>query len=327
MQAGGPFQPRTMVRWLRFQPGGILIPFLFQEEGAVMATQRQIEANRENARKSTGPRTEAGKAASSANALRHGLTAELLVLLTDEDGDAFKRLREGVIADLAPAGALQEVLAERAAVLLWRLDRVARMEAELFFHGEIVFDHAALNREEWKIIFPLPFVDELGEEAKAVREEFRKQRDHLDDCMNAAAPCARVLVERRESARAFDQFARHEAMLQRSLTRTLDEFRRLRDVVGASGAAMEPDAPQPDDSADRDAEPAAEADPDPAQASDARPAAPQGAREEPASESRAGAVPSDREEILQNEANSAQRVEGAPNSAGGVNPPTAPPVA
>lgn len=281
-----------------------------------MATQRQIEANRENASKSTGPRTEDGKAASSANALRHGLTAELLVLLPDEDGDAFKRLREGVIAELAPAGALQEVLAERAAVLLWRLDRVARMEAELFFHGEIAFDHAALNRAERKIFFPLPFVDELGEEAKAVRDEFRKQRDHLDDCMNAGAPCARVLVERRESARAFDQIARHEAMLQRSLTRTLDEFRRLRDAADASGAAMEPDAPQADESAD----------PDPAPASDARPAAPQGARE-PAGESRAGAAPHDGEEILQNEANSEQRLEGAPNSAGSVNPPTAPPVA
>ena len=292
-----------------------------------MATQRQIEANRKNASKSTGPRTEAGKAASSANALRHGLTSELLVLLSDEDGDAFKRLREGVIADLAPAGALQEVLAERAAVLLWRLDRVARMEAELFFHGEIVFDHLALDREEGKVFLPRLFDDQLGEKAKAVREEFRKQRDHLDDCMNAAAPCARVLVERRESARAFDQIARHEAMLQRSLNRTLDEFRRLRDAAGASGAAMEPEAPQPDESADCDAEPAAEvADPDPAPASAARPAAPQGARA-PVSESQVGAGRDAEKEILQNEANSAQRLEGAPNSASGVRPSTTPPVA
>lgn len=326
MQAGGPLQPRTMVRWLWFRPGVILIPFPIQEEGAVMATQRQIETNREDASKSTGPKTEEGKAASSANALRHGLTAELLVLLPDEDGDAFERLREGVIADLTPVSALQEVLAERAAVLLWRLDRVARMEAELFFHGEIVFDHAALNREERKVFIPRLSDDQLGEEAKAVRDEFRKQRDHLDDYMNAAAPCARVLVERRESARAFDQIARHEAMLQRSLNRTLDEFRRLRD---AAGAAVEPDAPQPDESADREAEPAepaAGADPDPAPASDARPAAPEGSCKT-ASESRAGTGRDAEKDILQNEANSAQRLEGTPNSASGVSPPTAPPVA
>ena len=203
------------------------------------------------------------------------------------------------------------------------------MEAELFIHGEIAFDHAALNREERKVFLPRLFDDEPGEEAKAVRDEFRKRRDHLDDCMNAAAPCARVLVERRESARAFDQIARHEAMLQRSLNRTLDEFRRLRDAAGttgATGAATEPDAPQPERSTDPDPAPAAEADPDPAPASDARPDAPQGSCE-PASESRAGAGRDAEKKILQNEANSAQRLEGAPISGSGANPPTAPPVA
>ena len=288
-----------------------------------MATQRQIEANRENARKSTGPRTETGKAASSANALRHGLTAECLVLLPDEDGDAFERLRKGVIADLAPVGALQEVLAERAAVLLWRLDRVARMEAELFIHGDLALDRTSLVREELDAIVPLPLADQLGEEARAVRELFVERRSHLDACMYAEAPCARVLVERRSSARAFDQIARHEAMLQRSLNRTLDEFRRLRD---ASVTAMEPDAPQPDESADRDAEPAPGADPDPAPANDASPAVPQGARE-PAGESPSGTARGDGDVILRNEANSAQGFEGKCNSVGDVNPPTAPPVA
>ena len=288
-----------------------------------MATQKQIEANRENARKSTGPRTETGKAASSANALRHGLTAECLVLLPDEDGDAFERLRKGVIADLAPVGALQEVLAERAAVLLWRLDRVARMEAELFIHGDLALDRTSLVKGYTDAVFPLPFVDQLGEKAKAVRDEFDKRIDLLDASMHAEAPCARVLVERRSSARAFDQIARHEAMLQRSLNRTLDEFRRLRD---ASVTAMEPDAPQPDESADRDVEPAPRADPDPAPADDASPAAPQGARE-PAGESPSGTARGDGDVILQNEANSAQRFEGTCNPVGDVIPPTAPPVA
>ena len=90
------------------------------EAGAVMATQRQIEANRENARKSTGPKTEAGKAVSSANALRHGLTAERLVLLLAEDGDSFERLRESVIADLAPAGALPCCSGGSTASPAWR---------------------------------------------------------------------------------------------------------------------------------------------------------------------------------------------------------------
>ena len=283
-----------------------------------MATKRQTKANRSNAKKSTGPKTEAGKAASSRNALCHGLTAEFLVLLPDEDGDAFERLRGGVIADLAPAGALQEVLAERAAVLLWRLDRVARMEAELFIHGDLALDRTSLVKDYTDAVFPLPFVDQLGEKAKAVRDEFDKRIDLLDASMHAEAPCARVLVERRSSARAFDQIARHEAMLQRALHRTLEEFRRLQ---GASPAKPEPEAPPP---ADPEPAPDVASDPEPAPCRAARAPARQG-QCSPARRPQAEAG-SDREKaFLQNEANSAQAAEGTLDSGSDTNPSTAPP--
>ena len=285
-----------------------------------MATKRQIKANRENARKSTGPKTEAGKAASSANALRHGLTAEILVLLPDEDGDAFERLRAGVIADLAPAGALQEVLAERAAVLLWRLDRVARMEAELFVHGDLALDRTSLVRDYTEAMHPMPFDDRLGDKAKAVRDEFEKRLIHLDASMYAEAPCARVLVQRESSARAFDQIARHEAMLQRALHRTLDEFRRLQ---GASPAKPEPEAPP---AAKPEAAQDAASGPEPAPTRAVRPPAPQVVRV-PASGPRTGAARDGEKETLRNEANSAQPVEGALDSGSDANPSTAPPAA
>ena len=62
-----------------------------------MATDKQIQANRRNARKSTGPKTEEGKARSRNNALRHGLTAELAVL-PHEDPHQYEELRAGFIA-------------------------------------------------------------------------------------------------------------------------------------------------------------------------------------------------------------------------------------
>ena len=285
-----------------------------------MATKRQIRANRENARKSTGPKTEAGKAASSANALRHGLTAEILVLLPDEDGDAFERLRESVIAELAAAGALQEVLAERAAVLLWRLDRVARMEAELFVHGDLALDRTSLVRDYTEAMHPMPFDDRLGDKAKAVRDEFEKRLIHLDASMYAEAPCARVLVQRESSARAFDQIARHEAMLQRALHRTLDEFRRLQ---GAAPVKPEPEAPP---AAEPEPAPDAASDPEPAPSRAVRQRAPQDQRP-PARKPQAEARPDREKALLQNEANSGQLFESAPNVEAGANLPTAPPVA
>ena len=259
-----------------------------------MATQRQIEANRRNARSSTGPKTETGKAASSANALSHGLTAADNVVLPEEDPDDFERLREGVIAELAPTGALQEVLAHRVAVLLWRLDRVARLEAELFVHGQLTVQRGKVGGPFHSSSILQGLVD-LPEEVNKRLEKCAFSRHMIDEDINEQVPSAQVLVERRQSARALDRIARHEAMLQRSLNRTLDEFRRLRD---ASAAA-----------ADTKATPsAAPADPDPAPAHDVRAPAPEG-RQPDSGEARAGAGHTDERAFLQNEANSAQTLE------------------
>ena len=95
-----------------------------------MTTEKQIEANRANAKKSTGPRTEAGKAVSRLNAVTHGLTPSEIVVW-DEDPDAFDRFRADVLAELQPEGFLEIAEAERAATILWRLRRVPAWEAAL----------------------------------------------------------------------------------------------------------------------------------------------------------------------------------------------------
>ena len=284
-----------------------------------MATQRQTEANRQNCRSSTGPRTEAGKAASSANALSHGLTAASTVVLPEEDADAFERLREGVIADLDPAGALQEALAQRIAVLLWRLDRAARLEAELFVHGQL----AMLRSRADQALDPgarLRRLAELPGESTEAREKLKQFRDQIDVDMCAQAPFAQILVERVESGRTYDLLARHEATLQRSLNRTLEEFRRLRD---ASGAAPKSNAPAPPDP---DPAPVATADPDPAPSCGARPPATQGPRTSAAG-AHAGAGRDGEKAFLQNEANSEQTFEETDDSGAGTDPPVAPSVA
>ena len=274
-----------------------------------MASRKQIRANRRNARKSTGPRSEAGKAASSANALSHGLTAARTVVLPEEEPEAFERLSQGVVADLAPAGALQQALAQRIAGLLWRLDRVARLEAELFAHGRLARRRDALARSGTQGLVSRVLAEHLGDKAQESQGELDEMRQRIDMEMQTEAPSARVLVERKESARAYDQLARHEATLQRALDRTLAAFHRLRDAAATAAAAEA--VPE-----------AAPADPGPAPSRDARPPASQSPRV-PAGR----AVCGGETEFSQSEPNSAQRLEGEERIAAGAPPPPAPPAA
>jgi hypothetical protein len=78
-----------------------------------------------------GPKTAAGKARSSRNALKHGLRARRLVLLQDEDAAAFAAFEAAVRADLAPAGALEADLVTRLVTAAWRARRADRLEAAL----------------------------------------------------------------------------------------------------------------------------------------------------------------------------------------------------
>src|SRR6516164_785356 len=94
-----------------------------------MATTNLVEANRRNAELSTGPRSAGGKAAASRNALKHGVLSPLPVIPAAERPEDWEAHRAGIVGCLAPAGALEGQLAERVALALWRLNRVARYEA------------------------------------------------------------------------------------------------------------------------------------------------------------------------------------------------------
>jgi hypothetical protein len=96
-----------------------------------MTSYRQIEANRRNALKSTGPKTEAGKKASRCNAVHHGLTAET-VIGTLEDAKDYKAFETAVTADYDVQSAVERELVLRLASLLWRLRRATTIETGLF---------------------------------------------------------------------------------------------------------------------------------------------------------------------------------------------------
>jgi hypothetical protein len=96
-----------------------------------MTSYRQIEANRRNALKSTGPKTEAGKHSSRCNAVRHGLTAETVIGAL-EDAEDYKAFEATIIADYDARSAVERELVLRLASLLWRLRRATTIETGLF---------------------------------------------------------------------------------------------------------------------------------------------------------------------------------------------------
>ena len=96
-----------------------------------MTTFRQIEANRRNARKSTGPVTEEGKQRSRCNAVRYGLTAETVIGAL-EDADDYQAFEAAIVADYDAQSAVERELVLRLASLLWRLRRATTMETGLF---------------------------------------------------------------------------------------------------------------------------------------------------------------------------------------------------
>jgi hypothetical protein len=83
---------------------------------AVPVSSARAEASRKNGATSRGPKTAEGKARAAQNALKHGLRAEKYVVLPEEDAAEFAGLEAALIEELAPAGALQTVLARRVAV-------------------------------------------------------------------------------------------------------------------------------------------------------------------------------------------------------------------
>src|ERR1035437_6926105 len=95
-----------------------------------MSTPNRTEINRANSKHSTGPKTKAGKTRSSLNALRHGLTSQIVVM-PNEDLEAYQSNLKSFTDEYSPKGATEAQLVQALADASWRLNRVAALEATL----------------------------------------------------------------------------------------------------------------------------------------------------------------------------------------------------
>ena len=205
-----------------------------------MATTRQVEANRKNAKKSTGPKTDAGKTKVSANAVKHGLLAQA-ALLPSEDEEAFTSFADDLLAELQPVGTKECLLADEIVNLMWRLRRASLVEAGLFVLEQ------AIAEEEWAkserdalrgieshiLVFgehPLdgPHPGVVGEEgmfryadvARAEREATERRQSELGRLGDAFARDA-------GDGNAFSKLGRYETSLDNRLSKKLQKFEAL----------------------------------------------------------------------------------------------------
>jgi hypothetical protein len=196
-------------------------------------TEEQTNANRRNAAKSTGPRTTEGKAASSRNALKHGLCADQH-LLPGEDPEDFRLLLDDLFGRFRPVGDGEETLVLRIAADQWRLDRALPMEAGIFrdrFH-----DVAA--KEELR------------------QQQYTTKKGYAEQDGEPVPPPPTPPVEGDLLARAFNvdcegpnsftKLARYESSIERSIDRCLRQlkaFQAARNNPPASGPQTGPEPP------------------------------------------------------------------------------------
>jgi hypothetical protein len=131
-----------------------------------MTTPSRIEINRANSQHSTGPKTPEGKKQSSLNALRHGLTGQIVVM-PNEDLQAYQLHLEAFTDEYNPKGVTEANLVQVLADTFWRLNRVAALETNLLSLG-IAHDSGPIVNAPQQIQDALSIVSALESQSKAL---------------------------------------------------------------------------------------------------------------------------------------------------------------
>ena len=201
----------------------------------LVLTARRLKANRRNSRKSTGPRTAEGRAASRMNAVKHGiLSSEVVVrgLRIQEHEEEFAALRERYWESLAPVGPAEEMLVDRIVTAQWRLRRALMAET-----GEIALsvDGGRWRRSNRDAI-PLDlFLSELRDSS----EELAKSSRGLDYLRHVLEEVREDVQREGElTAGACARFQKRFANQPNALTKELERFRE-KFVTNADGLSAE----------------------------------------------------------------------------------------
>lgn len=192
-----------------------------------MASERQIQANRRNAELSSGPRSVEGKSRVATNALKHGLTAKMVVL-PNEDPEDFEAFASRLWTDFAPVGAREEAWVETIVCCRWRLRRVPIIEAA--FHAraekEQAIETARMEVAECRRDATSLLVESLD---RSSSEKYRQAKAELESAISQRNQLpwfnATRALERYDHELA--NLCRHEQHLFRLMLHSLHELQRL----------------------------------------------------------------------------------------------------
>jgi hypothetical protein len=155
-----------------------------------MSTKAQIKANRQNAMKSIGPKTAEGKAVVSQNAVKHGLFAAEAVIKGENQAD-YQAYHDQFLAELAPYGMIEILLAERIVSLAWRLQRVECMQNQAI-DMMIARDEPSPHSKRMQRMLPKSHIDLRGAGPELVLD-----RSVIEDWSNSRVLDRMMLYERR----------------------------------------------------------------------------------------------------------------------------------
>jgi hypothetical protein len=208
-----------------------------------MTSDKQADANRRNALKSTGPKTPEGKDAVRLNALKHGLLSQEL-LLPGEDEAALMGLAERLMADLQPEGTLEILLVEDIIVAHWSLRRFRKVEADMFARQlyEAMREQAQSEAESYEGAD----LTDLIESVTTIKDE-QKHREALSRAQEMQAKLdaettalGRAFMRDANEANAFSKLSRYVVPIVRDFYRALHELQRLQAARRAEGSVPPP---------------------------------------------------------------------------------------
>jgi hypothetical protein len=198
-----------------------------------MTSFKQWQANRRNARESTGPISEVGKLVSRRNAIRHGLTS-VAVIGALEDAEDYRAFEAAIIADYDAQSAVERELVLRLVSLLWRLRRATTLETGLFeFQVDGIREEAEIECQVRRPSHfhadsrPLVSLDEsFRPDAVPTTKEVSTQsvRNDLSPLSPPATLTECFLRLADLPNYALDRLSRYEAMLSRQVARVLLEL-------------------------------------------------------------------------------------------------------